>query len=150
MNATVDFGKELMNVQTELYRFAIKLTADREEANDLVQETALRVLESTDKFTAGTNFKGWVCTVMHHLFVNNYRRIVREQTYIDPTENAAFLNQSQESGFTTADGALDLKEMHRIVNALPDDFRKPFTMFAAGFKYREICDQLNMPMGTVK
>ncbi|MDR0974055.1 MAG: RNA polymerase sigma factor, partial [Prevotellaceae bacterium] len=39
---------------------------------------------------------------------------------------------------------------HRIVNALPDDFRKPFTMFAAGFKYREICDQLNMPMGTVK
>jgi RNA polymerase sigma-70 factor (ECF subfamily) len=47
-------------------------------------------------------------------------------------------------------GAYDLKEMRRIVNALPKEYRVPFAMYVSGFKYREIADKLNLPLGTVK
>ena len=57
---TVDFTQHLLNVQSELFRFAFKLTADREEANDLLQETSLKALDNEEKFTPDTNFKGWI------------------------------------------------------------------------------------------
>ena len=53
---TVDFTQHLLSIQTELFRFAFKLTADREEANDLLQETSLKALDNEEKFTPDTNF----------------------------------------------------------------------------------------------
>jgi RNA polymerase sigma-70 factor (ECF subfamily) len=149
MNATVDFNRELVNAQDEMFRFALHLTTNREEAGDLVQETSLKALEYASNYTPETNFKGWMYTIMRNLFINSYRRATREQTYSDLTDDDFYLNKGGNEG-TTTDGALDLKEMHHIVNALPDDFRQPFAMYVAGFKYREISEHLNMPMGTVK
>ena len=57
---TIVFKKELLEVQEELLRFAYKLTSDREEANDLLQETSLRALDNEDKYVPDTNFKGWI------------------------------------------------------------------------------------------
>lgn len=57
---TVDFTQHLLSIQTELFRFAFKLTADREEANDLLQETSLKALDNEEKFTPDTNFKGCI------------------------------------------------------------------------------------------
>ena len=70
---TVDFTQHLLNVQSELFRFAFKLTADREEANDLLQETSLKALDNEEKFTPDTNFKGWMYTIMRNAFINNCR-----------------------------------------------------------------------------
>ena len=96
---TVDFTQHLLNVQSELFRFAFKLTADREEANDLLQETSLKALDNEEKFTPDTNFKGWMYTIMRNIFINNYRKTVRDQTFVDQTDNLFHLNFSQESGF---------------------------------------------------
>lgn len=74
------FRKDLLEVQSELQRFAYKLTADKEEANDLLQETSLKALDNMDKYTPDTNFKGWVYTIMRNIFINNYRKVVRDQT----------------------------------------------------------------------
>ena len=60
---TYSFRKDLLAVQEELLRFAYKLTADREEANDLLQETSLKALDNEDKFEPDTNFRGWMYTV---------------------------------------------------------------------------------------
>ena len=57
---TFNFTQDLLNIQSELLRFAYKLTADREEANDLLQETSLKALDNEDKYTPDTNFKGWM------------------------------------------------------------------------------------------
>ena len=128
----------------------IKLTADREEANDLLQETSLKALDNEEKFTPDTNFKGWMYTIMRNIFINNYRKTVRDQTFVDQTDNLFHLNFSQESGFDSTEGAYDLKEIHRVVNALPKDYRVPFAMYVSGFKYREIAEKLGLPLGTVK
>ena len=147
---SLSFRKDLIGVQAELLRFAYKLTANREEANDLLQETFLKALDNEEKYVPDTNFKGWMYTIMRNIFINNYRKIVRDQTFIDTTDNYYHLNLPQDSGFESAEGAYDLKEMHRIVNALPREHKIPLSMHVSGFKYREIAEKLGLPLGTVK
>ena len=110
---SLSFRKDLIGVQDELLRFAYKLTTDREEANDLLQETSLKALDNEDKYTPDTNFKGWMYTIMRNIFINNYRKVVRDQTFVDQTENLYHLNLPQDSGFESTERAYDLKEMHR-------------------------------------
>lgn len=150
MKSSVNFKRELIGLQDELFRFAFKLTSDREEANDLLQETSLKALDNEEKYAPDTNFKGWMYTIMRNIFINNCRKVIREQTYVDQTENLYYLSLPQDSGFDSTEGAYDLKEMRRVVNALPFDHHLPFSMRVAGFKYREIADKLNLPIGTVK
>lgn len=147
---TIVFKKELLEVQEELLRFAYKLTSDREEANDLLQETSLRALDNEDKYVPDTNFKGWMYTIMRNIFINNYRKVVRDQTFVDHTDNLYHLNSSQESGFDSTEQAYDMREIHKVVNNLPKEYKIPFAMHVSSFKYREIADKLNLPLGTVK
>ncbi|MBO5250385.1 MAG: RNA polymerase sigma factor [Bacteroidaceae bacterium] len=147
---TADFTQNLLGMQSELHRFALKLTADKEEADDLLQETSLKALDNEDKYTPDTNFKGWMYTIMRNIFINNYRKTVRDQTFVDQTDNLYHLNLPQDSGFESTEGNYDLKEIRRIVNSLPKEYRVPFSMYVSGFKYREIAERLGLPIGTVK
>ncbi|ERI87006.1 Sigma-70 region 2 [Bacteroides pyogenes F0041] len=147
---SLSFRKDLIGVQDELLRFAYKLTADRDEANDLLQETSLKALDNEEKYMPDTNFKGWMYTIMRNIFINNYRKIIRDQTYVDRTDNLYHLNLPQNSGFDSTEGAYDFKEMYRIIHSLPEEYKIPFSMHASGFKYREIAEKLGLPLGTVK
>ena len=100
--------------------------------------------------TTDTNFKGWMYTIMRNIFINNYRKVVRDQTFIDQTDNLYHLNLPQDGSSENTERAYDLKEMHRVVNKLPKEYRVPFAMHVSGFKYREIAEKLNLPLGTVK
>ena len=150
MRTTSNFAQNLLGMQSELYRFALKLTADNEEANDLLQETSLKALDNEDKYTPDTNFKGWMYTIMRNIFINNYRKTVRDQTFVDQTDNLYHLNLPQDSGFESTEGNYDLKEIRKIVHSLPKEYRVPFSMYVSGFKYREIAEKLALPIGTVK
>lgn len=66
---SMTFKKDLIGVQNDLLRFAYKLTSDREEANDLLQETSLKALDNEDKYMPDTNFKGWIYTIMRNIFI---------------------------------------------------------------------------------
>ena len=147
---TASFTQNLLNVQADLRNFAFKLTADYEDANDLLQETTLKALDNEDKYTDETNFRGWMYTIMRNLFINNYRKTVRDQTYVDRTDNQYYLNSGVDVEGDSTEGAYDAKEMRRIVNSLPKEYRLPFSMFVAGFKNREIAERLHLPLGTVK
>ncbi|KAA6348060.1 ECF RNA polymerase sigma factor SigH [termite gut metagenome] len=142
--------EELGSIQDDLFRFAYKLTANREDAGDLLQETSLRVLDNEDKYIPGTNFKAWVYTIMRNTFINNYRRGLRVQTYIDSTDGQFYLNSAREEGINSTDSTYDLKEMYHILGLLPKIYKVPFAMFVSGFKYREIAGKLSLPIGTVK
>ncbi|MDR0896163.1 MAG: RNA polymerase sigma factor [Prevotellaceae bacterium] len=147
---SITFQKDLLGLQDELLRFAYKLTANREDANDLLQETSLKALDNEDKYAPDTNFKGWMYTIMRNIFINNYRKMVRDQTFVDTTDNQYHLNLPQDTAFESTESAYDLKEMHRVVNALPKEYKVPFSMHVSGFKYREIAEKLDLPLGTVK
>ena len=78
-STTPSFQTNLMNIQSNLLNFAYMLTSNRDDAYDLLQDTTLKALDNQDKYAEGTNFKGWVFTIMRNLFINNYRRGVRHR-----------------------------------------------------------------------
>jgi len=147
---TEKFERDLVSVQDELLRYAYKLTMDRDEAYDLLQETSLKALDNQDKYTPDTNFKGWMYTIMRNIFINNYRKAVRDQTFVDHTDNLFHLSLPQDAGFASTESAYDTKEIRKVVNSLPREYRVPFAMHVSGFKYREIAVKLSLPLGTVK
>ncbi|KAA6341342.1 ECF RNA polymerase sigma factor SigH [termite gut metagenome] len=153
MDANLNFRRDLVQVQNELFRFAYKLTANYDDAKDLLQETSLKALYNEDKYIPGTNIKGWLCTIMRNVFINNYRKMVYEQTYIDQTDNLYFLNIPQvleSDNYNETEGLYSLKEIHHTINTLPEECKVLFRMHIAGFKYREISQRLKMPLGTIK
>ena len=147
---TDSFRRDLIAVQDELLRYAYKLTMDRDEAYDLLQETSLKALDNRDKYVPDTNFKGWMYTIMRNIFINNYRKVVRESTIIDQTEDLYHLNLPQDSGFETPEGAFAAKEINEAINSFADEYRIPFSMHVAGYKYNEIAEEMGLPLGTVK
>ena len=80
---SLKFQDRLLGLQDNLLNFAYMLTANREEAKDLLQDTTLKALDNEDKYIDNVNFKGWVFTIMRNIFINNYRRVVRNQTIIE-------------------------------------------------------------------
>lgn len=147
---TATFESKLLDLQNNMLNFAMTLTTNREEAKDLLQETTLRALDNKEKYYENVNFKGWVFTIMHNIFVNNYRRIVRTQTVVDQTENLYHLNLPQDSGFDSPDGAYSIGEITKAINSFTDEYKVPFTMHVSGYKYEEIAQTLSLPIGTVK
>lgn len=148
--ATTNFQTKLIDLQKNLLNFAYILTSNRDEAYDLLQDTTLKALDNEDKYVDNVNFKGWVFTIMRNIFINNYRKVVRSATVIDQTEDLYHLNLPQDSGFETPEGSFAAKEITAAINAFSDDYRIPFTMHVAGYKYNEIAEKMNLPLGTVK
>jgi RNA polymerase sigma-70 factor (ECF subfamily) len=149
MENTVSFKNNLENIQKYLLGFAYKLTGNREDANDLLQETSLKALCNENKFVPDTNFEAWMSTIMKNLFINRYRKTMSSQARVEYTDNPYLLNLAKDSGCNT-DGNYDLKEIVRAIHGLPVEQKIPVTMYASGFKYIEIARKLNIPTGTVK
>ncbi len=144
------FKDRVIGLQGNLMSFAYQLTSNREQAQDLLQDTTLKALSNEDKYVDNVNFKGWIFTIMRNIFINNYRQTVRQATVIDKTEDLYHLNISQDSGLNTPEGSYAVKEISVVLNSFSDDYRIPFNMFVAGYKYNEIADKLDLPLGTVK
>ena len=149
MNA-LQFQKKLLSMQENMMNFALMLTANRDDAQDLMQDTTLKVLDNQEKFVDNINFKGWVLTVMRNIFINNYHKIVRTQTVVDQGVDLYNLDVVNDSGFDSPDGAYQIKEITKAINSLNDELKIPFSMFLSGYKYNEIAEKLCVPLGTVK
>lgn len=144
------FLHNLLNLQNNMLSFAYALTSNREDAYDLMQDTTLKALDNEEKFTEETNFKGWVLTIMRNIFVNNYRRTVREATMVDTTDNLYYLNLSNESTLDAPEDTFHAGEITQAINELPAELGQPFSMHVQGYKYEEIAKTLGVPLGTVK
>lgn len=150
MKHSKSFQDRIISLQGNLLSFAYQLTTNREQAEDLLQDTTLKALDNESKYVDNVNFKGWIFTIMRNIFINNYRQSVRKATVIDQTEDLYHLNLSQDSGLATPEGSYAVKEISVALNSFSDDYRIPFNMFVAGYKYNEIAEKLNLPIGTVK
>lgn len=94
MKTQLSFQDRLVGLQSNLLNFAYQLTTNRQQAEDLLQDTTLKALDNQDKYVDNVNFKGWIFTIMRNIFINNYRQTVRKATVIDQTEDLYHLNIS--------------------------------------------------------
>lgn len=143
------FIDDVVGMQTNLMNFAFKLTMDKDRASDLVQETTLKALDSENKFAENVNFKGWLFTIMRNIFINNYRRNVRQSTVLDTNDDLFHVSDTRPAP-ETPDGTYAVNEISEVIAQIPQDFSRPFQMHVAGYKYEEIAEILNLPLGTVK
>jgi RNA polymerase sigma-70 factor (ECF subfamily) len=134
----------------KLRNFALKLTHDQEDANDLVQETVFRAMKYEEKFEKGTNLKGWLYTIMKNLFINHYRRVVSSKIFSDDTDKQHYINSARSARANDAESNLGEEEIMQAINGLSENLRTPFMMSFNGFKYEEIAEKLKIPLGTVK
>jgi RNA polymerase sigma-70 factor (ECF subfamily) len=126
------------------------LTKDTESAKDLFQETLYKALANQEKYNVGTNIKAWLFTIMRNIFINDYRRKAKQQTIFDSTGTDFLLNYKHPAITNSAETDLRIKEIYKAVYQLPEIFKTPFLLYFEGYKYHEIAEVLNEPLGTIK
>ncbi len=144
------FNNALLDLKDRLHLYALSLTSDSERANDLLQETMLKVLTYRNKFRQNTNFKAWVYTIMKNKFINDYRKNKKIRNAFGDFNLDFCRFFSMEKFYLDPDSIHNTKELHRNIDSLEDEYRIPFTMFFDGYKYKEIARKLDLPIGTVK
>ena len=147
----LEFTSEVQQLSSSLKPAALQLTRHPEEAQDLVQETLIKALTNRDKFKAGTNLKAWMYTIMRNSFINNYHRLGRRGRPLVSDDPLVLL--SGDHRFIAQNGAAAafiLQDVRQAIRRLHQDFRRPFWMYFTGYKYLEIADKLQIPVGTVK
>lgn len=147
---TLQFNNSLLGLQDKLRFFALSLTSNDEDAHDLLQETTLKALTYRSQFVNNTNFKAWVFTIMKNTFINNYRRDQKSRHTFDGSEDALRSAYKRNYESETPEEVQSVKELTMTIERLDDDFKVPFKMHTEGFKYKEIAEKLDLPIGTVK
>ena len=148
--STAEFGELIDREHDFLHQLAMKLTKRHDDAQDLIQDTYFKALKNKDKFATGTNLKGWLYTIMKNTFINNYRRKKQQNTFVDETESQFFLNSKEASRTTLTDANVDNDYIMEQINSIEPHYTEAFFMHYEGYKYEEIAEHFNIPLGTVK
>lgn len=144
------FNTTILDMQEKLLFYALSLTSDQEKAQDLLQETFLKVLTNSDKFTQNTNFKAWVYTIMKNTFINDYRKNEKKKNSIDRACQEIHLRIQNDKTYPSPESSYNSKEIMKFIKTLDAEYRTPLEMFLDGYKYKEIAEILQIPLGTVK
>jgi RNA polymerase sigma-70 factor (ECF subfamily) len=152
-----DFEREAIPHMDSLYNFALRMTGDSDDANDLIQETYLKAFRFFDKFEKGTNCKAWLFRIMKNTYINTYRKQTKEPDKVDYDEVENFYENIKASSTDDAhlekeiyDSLLD-DELSTAISSLPEDFRTVIILCdIEGYSYEEIADFVDCPVGTVR
>ncbi len=146
----IEFREQVEKEIPQLRNYAFQLTRNSEDSNDLVQDTLLKAYRYHEKFAEGTNLKGWLFTILKNNFINNYRRNVKRNTFLDYTDNTFYLDSPLHKTENAAELRFIRKDLATAIDKLPLELKVTFTLNAEGYKYHEIAEELGIPIGTVK
>ncbi|HWV74223.1 MAG TPA: sigma-70 family RNA polymerase sigma factor [Pseudosphingobacterium sp.] len=146
----LEFNTMVTQQSDSLKMYALHFTHDDEDANDLVQDTVLKAITYYEKFREGTNLKGWLYTIMKNTFINNYRRFVKISSFVTKSDEISSANLAYSATGNMGENKFVMDDIKQAMANLSDDYYVPFTMYFEGYKYHEIADHLDIPIGTVK
>ncbi len=149
--STLEFDQQFDAQKKVLFSFALNLTKNEDNARELVQETAYKAYRYRHRFHPETNMRAWLMTIMRNSFINDYRKRRRRQTLQDFTNNNFLLDSGKQQVVENEGERRALQqEVERALSSLEDMMRIPFLLHYQGYKYEEIANQLEIPLGTVK
>ncbi len=152
-----EFEKEAVPHLDAVYNFALRMTGDEDDADDLVQETYLKAFRFFDKFEKGTNCKAWLFRILKNSFINDYRKTTKEPNKVDYDDIQNFYENIKADEVETQhyeeDAFANLldDDVSKAISELPEDFRTVVILSdIEGFTYEEIADFVDIPVGTVR
>jgi RNA polymerase sigma-70 factor (ECF subfamily) len=154
------FVEQAMPFMDSLYSAALRMTRNRADAEDLVQETYLKAYRAFDSFTEGTNLKAWLYRILTNSYINSYRSKKRRPEELELDDSEEFLLyrrlggvEAAQIGRSAEDELFDWftdAEVKDALESLPDQFRMAVLLAdVEGFSYKEIAEILDIPIGTV-
>jgi RNA polymerase sigma-70 factor (ECF subfamily) len=155
-----DFVDQAMEHMPSLYAAAVRMTRNRADAEDLVQETYLRAYRGFGGFQEGTNLRAWLFRILTNTFINSYRAKQRrpQEADVEDVEDLFLYHRLPAVEEATRSRSAEVDVLERITDAevkaaiddLPEQFRLPvYLADVEGFAYKEIAEMLDIPIGTV-
>lgn len=152
-----DFRVEMLPHLESMYNFALHLTNDHDDAEDLVQDTMVKAYRFFSSYEKGTNAKAWLYRILKNSFINRYRKISKMPAQVDFEEISTFYESVRSEQTETTDmqelyfrGIMG-DEITKALAKLPEDFRTVVIMCdIEGFTYEEIANMLDVPIGTIR
>lgn len=151
------FNNEFLPHIRSMYNFGFRLTLDRDDANDLVQDTYLKAYRFIESFQKGTNAKAWLFRILKNSFINDYRKKSKEPNKVDYQEVETYYNSEEVDRQITPDLRVESlnnmigDEISNALNSLDVDFKTVIILCdLEGFKYEEMAKILDIPIGTVR
>ena len=145
-----EFNHELNNVKSTLFGFALKLTKDHQDAQDLFQDAATRGYRYCSRFEMGTNFRAWMATIIRNTFINSYRTKQKNRTVSEPIESFTYAIENKNIVANQGEMNIRIQEIYGMLNELNELYRIPFLMHYQGYEYKDIAEELKAPIGTIK
>lgn len=152
-----DFNEEILPHLDAMYNFALRLTADPNDAEDLVQDTIVKAYRFFDSYEKGTNAKAWLFRILKNSYINTYRKKSKKPNQVDYDEVATFYETIRDERTDTSDledrmfRELIDDHISRALDQLPEDFRTVVLLCdVEGFTYEEIANMLDVPIGTIR
>jgi RNA polymerase sigma-70 factor (ECF subfamily) len=154
------FAEQAMQYAPQLYSAALRMTRNRADAEDLVQETYLKGYRSFHTFTEGTNLRAWLFRILTNTYINRYRAKQRrpDETDLADVEDLYLYRRintldNPSLGRSAEQSLMEMlpdDEVKQALEELPDNFRLPVILAdVEGFSYKEIAEMLDIPIGTV-
>jgi RNA polymerase sigma-70 factor (ECF subfamily) len=160
------FEKEAMKYMDELFASAMRMTRQKESAEDLLSEVYTKAWKAFDQFEPGTNLRAWLYKILTNTYINHYRQKQREPYMVeldrpeDPDTGAGGdlydrILGASPSPFDNPDAVLANRildqDLTKAIERLPDEFRLAVLLSdVQNFSYQEIADILSIPIGTVR
>ncbi len=152
-----DFEEEIVPHLDAMYNFALRLTSDPSDAEDLVQDTIVKAFRFFSSYEKGTNAKAWLFRILKNSYINNYRKQSKQPNQVDYDEVSSFYETIRADRTDTSD--LEDKmfrdliddDISQALEELPEDFRTVVLLCdVEGFTYEEIANMLDVPIGTIR
>ena len=151
------FNEEMLPHLDAMYNFALRLTYDATDAEDLVQESLVKAYRFFHSYEKGTNARAWLFRILRNSFINNYRKQSRQPQQIDYDEVSSFYEtiRSEQSDTTDMEDKMYREmmddEVSEALARLPEDFRTVVMLCdVENFTYEEIANMLDVPIGTIR
>ncbi len=152
-----DFNDEILPHLDAIYNFALKLTGNENDAEDLVQDTIVKAFRFFSSYEKGTNAKGWLFRIMKNSYINSYRKSARQPPSVDYDEIEPYYEtiRSEQSNTTDLESNMYGEMMGDNISAalskLPEDFRTVVLLCdVEGFSYEEVSNMMDVPIGTIR
>lgn len=146
----LQFESYYNNNLNALTSFALKLTKNRMDADDLVQETAIKAYKNFHKFIQGASFKNWTFTILKNTFLTKLHKRKKTKEISMPIEDMEYALVSHPTIQSFEQKTNTMKQLLDCIESLSIKSREPFKMYIKGCSYNEISESLNIPIGTVK